>query len=342
MRVADEILARELPGFRTQLRRKLGALVVDSFFRGSSLAGGMVPITHPRLHGVEVLRDISYCDSGLPERRLDIYRPTRHSGPLPVVFYIHGGGFRILSKDSHWLFGLAFARRGYMVVNVSYRLAPRHPYPSALIDLATAFEWLTRTAAIHGGDLSRLVLAGESAGANLATALALMTSYRRPEPWARRVFDLQLRPRAVLPASGYLQVSDPERFTRNRKMHVLLHDRLAEVTDAYLGGLRVRHPSELDLADPLLVLERGRAPERPLPPFFASCGSADPLVEDTLRLKAALDRLGAPCDAKIYEGGMHAFHAFVFRRKARQYWRDVYDFLARCGAEPRLTQQPTH
>jgi acetyl esterase len=281
---------------------------------------------------VEVLRDVSYCDSGLLERRLDIYRPTRGTGPYPVVFYVHGGGFRILSKDSHWLFGLMFARRGYLVVNVSYRLAPRHPFPAGLADTCAAFEWLARNAAIHGGDLSRLVLAGESAGANLATALALITSYRRPEPWARRVFDLQLRPRAVLPASGFLQVSDPERFLRAKPMHVLLHDRLAEVSDAYLGGLRVSHPSELDLADPLLMLEKGKAADRPLPPFFASCGSADPLVEDTLRLKAALDRLGVACDAKIYKGGMHAFHAFVFRSKARQYWRDVYDFLARCGA----------
>ncbi len=309
----------------------MGALVVDNFFRGASLAGGLIPASNPRLHGVEILRDVSYCPSGLPERQLDIYRPTR-PGPWPVVFYIHGGGFRILSKDSHWLFGLMFARRGYMVVNVSYRLAPRHPFPAGLVDTCAALEWLARTAEIHGGDLSRLVLAGESAGANLASALALITCYRRPEPWARRVFDLQIRPRAVLPASGYLQVSDPERFLRHRHMHVLLHDRLAEVTDAYLGGLRVRHPWELDLADPLLMLERGQPSDRPLPPFFASCGTADPLMDDTLRLKAALDRLGVACEAKLYDGGMHAFHAFLFRSKARQYWRDVYDFLGRCGA----------
>ncbi|MGQ0507412.1 MAG: alpha/beta hydrolase [Myxococcaceae bacterium] len=294
-----------------------------------------MPFTHPRFHGVEVLRDVAYLDSGLPEHRLDIYRPARRSGPLPVVFYIHGGGFRILSKDSHWLFGLIFARAGYMVVNVSYRLAPRHPFPSALVDCCEAYDWMARNIELHGGDLSRLVVAGESAGANLATSLALTTCYRRPEQWARKVFDRGVVPRAVLPASGYLQISDPERFLRGSKMPTFLHDRLAEVTDAYLGGLRISHPWELDLADPLVVLERGKTPERELPRFFASCGTADPLVEDTRRLKAALDKLQVPCEARLYEGGMHSFHAFLFRHKARQYWKDVYSFLGRSGAGPR-------
>ena len=133
-----------------------------------------------------MIRDVAYDDSGLAEHRLDIYRPRGLArGELdrvPVVLYVHGGGFRILSKDTHWVMGLAFARRGYLVFNVSYRLAPRHRFPAAVQDVAAALEWVRQNAARYGGDLDRLAFAGESAGANLVTSLALMSSYRRTEP----------------------------------------------------------------------------------------------------------------------------------------------------------------
>src|SRR5262249_8451053 len=157
--------------------------------------------------------------SGRDHHRLDVYRPLRErrSAPWPVVLYVHGGGFRILSKDTHWMMGLAFARNGYLVFNINYRLAPRHPFPAALSDAADAYAGVARNAASFGGDLSRLVVAGESAGANLAAALAVAACYRRSEPWSRTVWDTGLVPRAALPACGILQVSDTERFSRRRR-----------------------------------------------------------------------------------------------------------------------------
>jgi acetyl esterase len=245
-----------------------------------------------------------------------------------VVLYVHGGGFRILSKDTHWLFGLMFARRGYVVFNIDYRLAPKHPFPAAVQDSFAAYEWVVKNAAAWGGDPSRLVLAGESAGANLVTSLALSACYPRSELWARRVFEAQVVPRAVVAACGVLQVSNPERFLRRRKpLPVYIHDRLAEVTDAYFRGVRCEDPCEMELADPLLVLERGLPPTRPLPPFFAPCGTKDPLLDDTRRLAAALERMGTVCTARIYPGEMHAFHAFLFRRQARECWREAFAFL---------------
>ncbi len=68
---------------------------------------------------------------------------------------------------------------------------------------------------------------------------------------------------------------------------------------------------------------RGRSP------FFAGVGTADVLEGDTRRLKTALDRLGVPCEARYYEGEIHAFHAMVWRRNAKRFWRDTFAFLAR-------------
>ena len=108
---------------------RLSTVISSAFFHGLSRAGRLHPASNPARHGVEVERDLRYGPAA--EHILDLYRPHKHPGPWPVVFYVHGGAFQILSKDTHWLMGLAFARRGYLVVNISYRLAPRHRFPAA-------------------------------------------------------------------------------------------------------------------------------------------------------------------------------------------------------------------
>jgi acetyl esterase len=322
-------------GFGERLRRRAGSVVVDSFFRGMASMGRLHPRARPERHGVEVLRDIAYQPGGLPEHRLDVYRRAEPGGPRPAVLYVHGGGFRVLSKDTHWIMGLAFARRGYTVFNAGYRLAPRHPFPAAVTDVCAALAWVAKNAASYGADPTRLILAGESAGANLVTSLALCASYARAEPWARAVWDSGATPRAVIAACGMLQVSDPGRI-RRRWPHInaWVDDRIHEVTDSYLGGVVGHEPGALDLADPLLVLERGEAPSRAIPPFFAPCGTRDPLLDDTRRLRAALGRLGVDCEAPLYQGEVHAFHALIWRANARRCWEQTFAFLDRHVGPP--------
>ena len=110
--------------------------------------------------------------------QLDIYRPVHRPGPWPVVFYVHGGAFHLLSKDTHWLMGLVFARFGYLVVNISYRLAPTHPYPAAIEDTCRRIAGSRRASTELGGDPTRVAVAGESAGGNLITALTLAACQR--------------------------------------------------------------------------------------------------------------------------------------------------------------------
>jgi len=301
-------------------------VIVDSFFRGIAMAGKLHPNARPQRHGVEVVKDIPYLADGSPDHLLDIYRPTGSDGPWPVVLYAHGGGFRILSKDTHWVMGLAFARRGFIVFNINYRLAPRHRYPAALEDTVAAFRWMIANAGQYGADLDRLVLAGESAGANLVTSLTLCCCYQRPEPLARSVWDTGQRPRCVIPACGLFQVSNPERFGQRRRVPAWVMDRLMEVSRAYLGDPPA---ATLDLADPLVVLERGQPPHRSLPPFLIQVGTRDPILDDTRRIKAALDQLQVPCEARFYEGEPHAFNALVWRRQAKRAWGHTYEFLER-------------
>lgn len=308
------------------LRMRVGRVVADVAWHVLSRGSRKLPIARPERHGVTCQYDIPYAPSGETHHLLDVYRPERTTEPLPVVMYIHGGGFRILSKDSHWGMGLAFAKRDYVVFLVNYRLAPKHRYPAAVEDVATALQWIVEHAHEYGGDASRLVLAGESAGANLATSLALTTSYRREEPFARAIFDADIRPRAVIAKCGMHQVSDPHRFSRRKRIPKFLEDRIIEVSRSYLPVDPVPEGT-LDLADPVVFLERGVRPDRPLPPFFSSVGTADPILDDTRRLHAALEKLDVPSEVRYYRGDIHAFQAMHFLPNAKKYWKEMHGFL---------------
>ncbi len=320
-------------------RRRIGAAVIDGFFNGASRLARLNPKARPERHGIEHITDLRYAEGTTTrDHLLDVWRPSteptkltaktaRPPGPpWPILFYVHGGGFRILSKDTHWMMALGFARRGFLVFNISYRLAPVHRFPTPFEDVCDAFRWVVANAERFGGDPSRIVLAGESAGANLVTSLALACSYERPEPYAKRVFDLGVVPRAVVPACGVFQVSDLARLKRQKpKMSSFIADRLNEVESAYLGPGPWSH--SLDLADPLVTLERGEPPARPLPPFFLPVGTRDPLLPDTRRLAEALRKLGSDAVAAYYPGELHAFHAIVTTPGARKCWADTFEFL---------------
>lgn len=323
---------RQRLGLRASARRRLGAALTDGFFGVAARSSRLLPLAHPALHRVLVERDVPYRPTGRREHTLDVYRPASPpDGPRPCVVYIHGGGFRVLSKDTHWLFGLAYARRGFVVVNVNYHLAPARPFPAAVEDVAAAWQWLVANAGRLEIDLGRVVVAGESAGANLSMALTLAATMPREESFARDVFSTNVVPRAVVAACGIYEVSRPSRFSGT---HVFFRDRLEEVSDAYLGGVRV--PARLlDFADPLAPLERGDRPARPLPPVFLPCGTWDHLLDDSRRLHRALQGLGST-GSRLgeYARGPHAFHAFVFTPAARACWRDTFEFLGAHGAMP--------
>ncbi len=306
--------------------RRAAAVTVDGFFAGLSNVGRVLPAARPSRHGVERLRDIAYAGDGERHLLLDVWRRPEHAdGSRPCVLYVHGGAFQSLSKDSHWIMALIFARAGYVVFNINYRLAPKHPFPAALQDACAALRWVHGNAHRYGGDPSRLILGGESAGANLVTSLAVCTAWRRPEPWAAAVFDDGVRPTAVSASCGVLQVSDSARFGRRKRLPWIVDARIRDVEDCYLQG--ASEDGAAELADPLLVVESDAAPDRPLPSFFLNVGTADPLLDDTRRMAAALTRRGVAHEARYYKRGPHAFDALVFLSIARECWRDRFAFL---------------
>ncbi|ASK88943.1 alpha/beta hydrolase [Sphingorhabdus sp. SMR4y] len=105
---------------------------------------------------------------------LNIWAPkTVAQKPLPVVFFIYGGGWRAGAKDQYAFTGRALANRGYMVVLPDYRLFPDTRFPGFLEDSAKALAWVHDNIEPYGGDPERIFLSGQSAGAYNAIMLAL-------------------------------------------------------------------------------------------------------------------------------------------------------------------------
>jgi acetyl esterase len=285
-----------------------------------------MPDAHPARHNLVVHRDIAYASSGQAHHRLDVYVPTRPARPLPVVMYVHGGGFTMLSKETHRVMALAIARAGYLLFNINYRLGPRNTYPAPLEDACAALLWVRKNAERFGGDPSRIALAGESAGGNLVTALAVASSWRRPEPFARRVFDGDVRLAGVVATYGFLDLGYTDYYASKPNVPRWVTAMLLDAARSYVG-YDVRAAVEAyPLASPLRIIEAG-TPDRPLPPFFLSVGTRDPLIRCSKRLKTALDGLGTPCELHVSPGEIHGYDAMVWRAPAKEKWRAAHAFL---------------
>jgi len=116
--------------------------------------------------GVTVTRDLAYGPD--PKQKLDVYQPEAATG-LPVVVYVHGGalvaGDKNLNGEIYGNVLYFFARRGFLGINTTYRLAPKHAYPSGAEDVGATVKWIKQNATRFGGDPQRVYLVGHSSGA---------------------------------------------------------------------------------------------------------------------------------------------------------------------------------
>ncbi|OWY80244.1 alpha/beta hydrolase [Rhodococcus sp. BUPNP1] len=129
------------------------------------------PLQH--LPAMRDVHDITIDGPG-GDLALRVYRPESSEGAIPVVVFAHGGGFVFCDLDSHDEFCRSMAEGvGVVVVSVDYRLAPEHRAPAAHEDMYAALEWAAGNITTYGGDPTRIVLAGDSAGGNLAATVAL-------------------------------------------------------------------------------------------------------------------------------------------------------------------------
>lgn len=129
----------------------------------------------PLPEGITCCRNISYGTHG-NANLLDVYYPDGTNCPLPTIVSIHGGGYVYGSKEIYRRYGMDMAKRGFAFVNFNYRLAPRWQFPAPLEDTNAVMEWICKNAARYHLDPHRIILLGDSAGAQLASQYAAIVT----------------------------------------------------------------------------------------------------------------------------------------------------------------------
>lgn len=167
-RVAAAVLFTVSAGASAQVPPEMAAQIRAAEPMDPTVGRLYAPLFGPEAwQGVTSERDLAYGDD--PLRKLDVFSPESGAKDLPVLLFVHGGGFT--RGDKHGAFypdnaPLWAARNGMIGVTINYRLALDAPWPAAAEDLAAAIAWTHANIARYGGDPDRIVLFGHSAGAN--------------------------------------------------------------------------------------------------------------------------------------------------------------------------------
>ncbi len=129
---------------------------------------------------MKIQRDIPYASPAHERHVLDVYAPPGAKG-LPVVFWIHGGGWQAGDKSSVQLKPQAFVDRGFVFVSTNYRLLPHVEMDAIFRDIAASLRWVQAHVTEHGGDPKRVLVMGHSAGAQLAALICTDERYLQAE-----------------------------------------------------------------------------------------------------------------------------------------------------------------
>lgn len=128
---------------------------------------------------VELTKGVTYTEgeaADADKHKLDLYLPKGKTN-FPVMVFYHGGSWRSGDRSLYGALGQRFAQAGIGVVIPSYRLMPKAPHPAQMEDTAAAFAWVYKNIAAQGGDVSRIYIAGHSAGGHLVALLAMDPKY---------------------------------------------------------------------------------------------------------------------------------------------------------------------
>lgn len=254
-----------------------------------SMREAMIAILNVDAPHVAVERDITIPGpaGGIPAK---LIVPRDHDAPLPVVVYLHGGGFVVMSPASHAKFTKQIALGvDAIVISVDYRLSPETPYPGALDDCVAAFRWARQHASELGGDPKRIAIGGDSAGGNLATAttLRLLAEGDAP-PEAVLLLCAWLDLVMETPASRSLGPDDPVIDDA-----VMEFFRRSYAPDAAIWREPLVSPLRADLAK--------------FPPACVVVGTLDPLCDDGVRFAGKLRAAGRDVALQSHDWMPHDF-----------------------------------
>lgn len=288
--------------------------------------GDRFPVTYPAGYDavkarVEIRRDLIY-PSRYPKNRYDLYVP-RAQGTYPLILWVHGGSFVAGDKESMENWGVMLAGNGYAAALINYERAPEQPYPAQLVQITEAFQAIAAYAAEHGNiDMGRVVIAGDSAGAHMASQFALLHTNAN---FAQRLgIRSPLAPDALKCALLYCGPFDLQRMLNADSR--LLRFFVGRIGWCYLGSRRWRRSPLLD------TLSTAEWITRDYVPSYITDGNTGSFERHGRDLAAALKKAGVAVreryfDKEKYGAVGHGYEVQLETEPAALCLKDTLEFL---------------
>ncbi len=265
--------------------------------------------TYNAANEVRVISNVVYSTANGYDCKLDAYVHRDPKGPVPVVLFIHGGGWVAGTKEGATMALLPWLEKGLSVVNAEYRMARVSLAPAAVEDCRLALRWIFKNAKQYGFDTTRVIVTGTSAGGHLALMTGMLTAsdgFDTPTDWDYATVEPKVA--AIINWFGITDVKDLLSGPNKQNYAV---NWIGDQPDKDALALRV---------SPLTYVRKG------LPPVFSVQGDHDELVpySHSVRLHEALTRAGVPNELLTIPGGKHG--GFTKDETAKTY-NAIFDFL---------------
>jgi len=237
-------------------------------------------------------KDIEYANPDGQHLRLNMARPKDSDASLPCIVCIHGGGFRAGNREGYNPLLIKLAGRGYAAVTISYRLAPKYPFPAAIYDVKAAVRWLKANAGAYQIDPERIGVTGDSAGGHLAQFLGVTADLKQFE-------GDEGNPAQSSRVAGVVNRYGPSDFTKSYGKSV----DAAEVLPLWLGGNLETARAQHIVSSPLNWVTPAAAPTLILH------GTEDKYVayEQGVWMRDRLQQCGVEVELRTFPGAGHGF-----------------------------------
>ncbi len=274
----------QLPAMREQRMAQLAAVELS----------GQVERTDYAVPGAE----------GAPDVTIRVHRPAGREGPLPCIYWMHGGGYVMGTYEMEDLrFDKWCQLLGCVGVAVDYRLAPETPYPGPIEDCYAGLRWVHDNADMLGVDAARIGIGGSSAGGGLAAALALLARDRGKVPLQYQLLIYPMIDDRMVTASSRWQVPVWPPASNERGWAAYLGDLVGGDVPIYAAPARATDLSGLPQA--LIVV-----------------GALDGFLDEDADYAMRLTHQGVPTEFHLYPGAPHGFDLLMpgtaIARRARK------------------------
>lgn len=249
---------------------------------------------------------------GGPDIRLRIYRKENHTEKLPVLLYLHGGGYAVgTPEESAGIMKGFIEKRPCVVVAPGYRKSQNEPYPAAFNDCYDTLLWIRDNAETINVDASKIMVAGHSAGGGLTAAVTLK---------ARDTKDVDISFQMPI----YPMIDDRHQNESSAFESPIWGKKSNHIGwELYLKGLHEQNKEIPTYAAPARNTDYAD-----FPPTFTFVGGLDPFRDETIKYVEGLKKANIPVKFKLFEGCYHGFEILIPKKQvskeARNFLYDTY------------------